>query len=304
MKTVNLISRDNGSGLTRDMQLLTGLMKSSGYQVRWIDHRQNRMPACHVGIFLEEFNCALLEMMGASVFIPNMDCFPEGVLDYVDSVDQVWAKGTGAAGELRSLGFSPVTTGFMSGDMIDTTVEREDLCLHVSGKSSAKGTQAVLEAWRRHPDLPTLYMTAIQSLGDVPANVRYLGIVPLPQVENLMNRCRIHVLPSLIEGWGHGLAEGAMCGASVVTTDASPMNEHIRPEFGFLLPVIRTEPIGVTQLNHVDPDDIADAVRRAVALGVADRGKRSSLAREHVLARNATFAATATRLIGDLMARS
>ncbi|MFF6946794.1 glycosyltransferase [Streptomyces lavendulae] len=301
MKTVNLISRDNGSGLTRDMQILTGLLRSSGYQVRWIDHRQNRMPACHVGIFLEEFNCALLETMEASVFIPNMDCFPDGVLDCLDTVDQVWAKGIGAAEELRRLGVAPVVTGFMSGDMFDPAVEREDLCLHVSGKSSAKGTQAVLEAWRRHPDLPTLCMTAIQAFDDIPANVRHLGIVPLPQVQDLMNRCRIHVLPSLIEGWGHGLAEGAMCGASVVTTDASPMNEHIRPEFGFLLPVVRTESIGVTELNHVDPDDIADAVRQAVGLGAADRETSALLARDHVLARNASFAATATRLIDELV---
>ncbi|GAA3245554.1 glycosyltransferase [Streptomyces lavendulae] len=304
MKTVNLISCDNGYGLTRDMRLLTDVLEPLDYRVRWIDHGHNEMPACNVGIFLERFNPVLLGMAETSVFIPNMEWFPDEALDYLDSFVQVWAKGVGAASELKRLGVSPITTGFMSRDMFDATVGREDFCLHLSGQSAAKGTREVLEAWRRHPDLPPLLMTSINTFEDNPANVENVGIVSPLQVQNLMNRCRIHVVPSLVEGWGHVLAEGAMCGAAVVTTDASPMNEHIRPEFGLLLPVVSTETLRRTRMNFVDPDDIADAVRQAVALGSADREARSSLARDHVLARNVSCAETVTRLIQELASRA
>jgi len=64
------------------------------------------------------------------------------------------------------------------------------------------------------------------------------------------------VIPSQAEGYGHVIGEGMSCGAVVVTTDAAPMNELVRPDRGVLVRVARTEPMRRSTKNFVDIDDL------------------------------------------------
>ncbi|MFD9635358.1 glycosyltransferase [Streptomyces violascens] len=288
------------------MRVFTRLLEAQGHQVKWIDFRESRMPTCDIAIFLETFTPELLVDSRKSIYVPNMECFHLEKLVDVPRIDQVWAKGKSAAEALTKLGVAAHITGFASEDTYDPKVERELACLHPVGRSWGKGTKVVLEAWRRHPDLPPLFLTAEPGnpeVRDLGPGVTDLGLISPPEMRELRNRCQIHVCPSPVEGWGHAIVEGALCCAIVITTGASPMNEHIRPDSGFLLPVTGREPFGqgLMQSNHVNPDDIATAVRKAAALDKESRQARGKAAREHSLHRNASFEQIATRLIDDLV---
>ena len=157
----------------------------------------------------------------------------------------------------------------MSRDLFDDSVQRCGDCVHIRGRSSQKGTNAVLAAWHKHGSkLPHLIIVghAIEDLTDVPNVSLIKGPISDNQLSQLMNRCRFHICPSETEGWGHYIVEALSCGGIVVTTDASPMNEQVNNHYGCLLPVRRMQQETFITRNYVDSDELAQAVMRLAEL--------------------------------------
>lgn len=299
---IHLISRDNGAGLTTDMNLLEEVLVEQGHEVLRVDWTSRSMPACDVGIFLELLQPALLKHMRHAVGIFNLEWFMTQWRRYINNMTQVWAKSEESLAVYRelNLGRKATLTGFLSRDLYDPRFVRTDKCLHLKGHSDLKNTPAVLEAWRRHPGLPELTIVSNNVVEDLPDNVRLLRHVPREQLVQLMNESYIHLCPSRSEGWGHYITEGLSAGAMVVTTNASPMNEQVRPQWGMLVEPTARHRRGMVHEYDVDPDSIAEAVFSAVAIGPAERERRSLLARQHIADRNATFKKTIIQLLGEL----
>jgi glycosyltransferase involved in cell wall biosynthesis len=169
--------------------------------------------------------------------------------------------------------------------------------VHLQGKSTMKGTAAVLEAWHRWPDLPPLTLITHTRGPLTPNGVRVVIRPPHDRLVRELNAAEIHVCPSVNEGWGHYITEGLSVGATVVTTDASPMNE--------LVPAERRIVCGGRRRlefpeHHVDPDALADAIRHAADLSRLNRERYSTAARMHVAARTEMFRQTALDLLERL----
>ncbi|MFD8335598.1 glycosyltransferase [Streptomyces solisilvae] len=305
---VNLVSKDNDSGLSVDLTVMTDVLTRLGHDVVRADFRDERMPECDAAVFLETPSEALMPFARRTVFVPNPDRLDDDKAKLIDRFDQVWAKSETMrqlAGELgvRHL----VVTGFATPDRAQPKKRKRQAVLHMAGRSTGKGTAEVVEAWHRHgADLPPLVITAdwdLSFLGlTVPQNATYLGHVDRQEAANLLNTHAIHLLPSRAEGWGHGIVEGLLCGAQVITTNADPMNAHVRPEFGSLLPAADEDMSGPVRCKRVDPDDIAAAVGQAAALPAKDRAQRGKLGRAHALARAKAFHAAVGTAMGDLLA--
>jgi len=308
MARVNLVSKDNDSGLSVDLKVMTDALKRLGHDVVWADYRDAGMRECDVAVFLETTSEALMSFARRTVFVPNPDCLDDDKAKLVDRFDHVWAKSETMrqiAGELpvRRL----VVTGFATPDRAQPKKRRKHAVLHMAGRSTAKGTAAVVEAWRRHgAELPPLAITSdwdLSFLGlSLPPGATYLGHVGRSEAANLLNTYTIHLLPSRAEGWGHAIVEGLLCGAQVITTDADPMNAHVRPEFGWLLPAVDEDMSGRARCKRVEPDDIAAAVKQADATPTKDRAARAKLGRAHALARTEAFHAAVRDAMGELLA--
>ena len=297
--TVHLISNDNGVGLSTDMQLLEDMLTVAGYTVRRFHWKQTVMPRCDIAIFLELYNHALARYADKKIGIFNLEWFPVVWRPYLKTFDQLWAKSHEAHEVYRRYGLDAHLTGFMSRDLYDPAVTKTNTCLHLRGKSSLKGTEAVLSAWQTHKDLPPLTIVSADPLR-VPANVRVLPRIPQEDLVREMNTHRIHVCPSKSEGWGHYITEGMSTRAVVVTTDASPMSDHVQPGRGFLVPVRGGMARHMAREYHVTADDLAQTVRLASSLHPAQRNAVATAARQYVLDATDAFQNKTLALLKEL----
>lgn len=300
-KSVALVSRDNGVGLTCDMRLLDGMLTEAGYGVSWIDWRESSMPRHDIAIFLELWNPRLMPYAGKTVGIFNIEWFQRQWAIGLHACTQLWTKSEEAQQIFtRHLGLRrSVFTGFMSRNMCDPGVTRELAAVHLRGKSTLKGTAAVLEAWATNPDLPPLTVISSDHL-DVPAGVRRVGRLDEDRLSHELNRALIHVCPSETEGWGHYIAEGMSVGGVVVTTNASPMSEHITTDVGMLVPPVTRGRHGLATAWHVDARGIAGAVRAVANMTPEQRAAMGNRACIRFHARNDAFKVQALQLLAEL----
>lgn len=300
MPTVNLISRDNGIGLSTDMDLLEGMLTGAGYDVQRVPWQNNQMRRCDVAIFLELFNPRLVRFARHTVGVFNLEWFDQRWRSHLPRLTQLWAKSSDAHATYGSLQLRSHETGFLSRDLYNPDVERTPSCLHLKGHSGLKNTQAVLDAWAANPDLPPLTIIAQQPIPHPPPGVTVLGHLPFADVVTHLNRHQIHVCPSRAEGWGHYITEGLSTGAAVITTNAAPMNEHVHSDWGWLLPSTGQRRRSLAIEHEVDPDHIATAVREAAEMTADEREIVAKRARESVANRNEQFRLTALNLLENL----
>ena len=299
--TVALISRDNGVGLTVDMELLESILVPAGYSVFRTDWRAPRLPRpVDVAIFLELWNPRLARYAKKTVGIFNLEWFQNAWAKDLRTLDQLWAKSRESFDvytkrlRLRNAHL----TGFSSRDLNDPSVQRQSTALHLRGHSDFKNTHAVIDAWRQDPTLPPLTIISSVPL-EVPHYVRVLGRISNEELRREMNAATFHVCPSRAEGWGHYITEALSVGALVISTDASPMNEHVHPDWGALIRPSRSNRHGLVSVHDVTAQAVAEAVRRAAATTEAARAEMSKRARASFEWRNHSFQVTAL----DLLAR-
>jgi glycosyltransferase involved in cell wall biosynthesis len=298
---IALISRDNGVGLSLDANLLKGMFESAGHEARFFDWQEQSMPRADVAFHLELVSRNLAQHSEKNIAILNLEWFPTEWMKYLPAFDQIWAKSGYALRFCRNRGGKNVQfTGFLGLDLYDPKVTRELKCMHLRGKSGMKGTEQVIGAWQKDDTLPPLTIVSKDPI-PLPAGLeKRVKVVVSPddaERNRLMNEAEIHVCPSIAEGWGHYITEAMSVGAVVVTTDASPMNEHIRPEWGYLVGITSTRNHHQAVLTYTTPTLIAEAVRRAAALSPERRREVGMMARERFLKRNAEFKEVALRLV-------
>ncbi len=298
---VNLISHQNGVGLSQDVALLEELLVGEGHEVRFREYR-DMSPEADVNIYLELFEAMHLRSAPTHIGLFNLEWLSH--LSALTSMTQCWAKSQEALAIYQRLEAPAVYTGFLSRDMRRPVARKERTCLHVRGKASQKQTEVVFEAWRRHGDvLPDLIVTSAgepdgwrQTHPRVNFWFEYMNPEDLAV---LMSQCRFHVCPSATEGWGHYIAEGISTEAVVITTDASPMNEHVRPEWGVLVPS-KGYTSGLVTRYQTDPDVLAAAVIEAASKDDAELEAMGKSARVHWEARQAAFVEKALGLLSHL----
>lgn len=297
---INLITRDNGAGLSTDVELLSEFLSGLGHDVEFADWQRPRMRPCDIGIFLELFNPTLVRFAARTVGVFNLEWFLERWTRHLLRFDQLWAKSGDAQDAFIGIGMQRSNlTGFLSRDLLDESIPREMSCFHLKGHSNYKNTDAVIEAWRRNPDLPPLTIVSNEPV-DAPGWVRTMPRIEHDELVRLMNRSMIHVCPSGAEGWGHYITEGLSVGALVVATDRPPMNEHVANDWGILVRSSASRKRGMVEEHDVDPDDVAMAVRTLSELEGDRIEAMSRAAREHMLSRNEAFRNKVTQLLEDL----
>lgn len=304
---VRLITRDNGVGLRRDLEIVARALRGAQIHsealtfggarvVNNLMQARTRLKAVASGrvdtqIFLERIYRGCLPAAHRNVLIPNPEWMLDKWLPLLPQFERVLCKTRNAERVFSQLGCNTRYIGFTSQDRFDAGIARERAFLHVAGRSTAKGTDAVLQAWLRHPEWPPL--TVVQSR-DVPRveapNIDHrLDYLDDAELRRLQNAHAFHLCPSEAEGFGHYLVEALSTSAVVITTDGEPMNELVTPERGILLQPTGQRPMALGTRYTVDVAGIEDAVARALMLTPDARAAMGAAARSFFLDNDAGF---------------
>jgi hypothetical protein len=283
---VHLIARDNGAGLSRDIQVVRqALLAEPGFQVTVsaIGRRSGLRKRCDklrlqlrtllrhqprydINVMFEHVRSEYFHLARHNVLIPNPEWFHARWERHLPRIDAVLAKTRHAERLFGGLGVRTIFTGFTSPDHWRPDLPRQPHFLHLPGRSANKGTLALLQLWREHPEWPLLTIVWRRKRidpGPLPANVVLRrDRMDDEQFAALQNRVRFHLCPSRTEGYGHSLGEALGTGAVVLTLDAEPMNELVDRDRGVLVPARAVGRQALATLYDFAPGDMAAAVER------------------------------------------
>lgn len=305
-----IVVKDNKYGLTRDAALIAAALERLGIAARivgigergLVDRLLGRRQARRA-IHVERAFPAWFTAAEETWLVPNQERFPRRHLGRLAGVDRVLAKTRHAEAIFSALGADTRYLGFTSPDRHDAAVARDwHEFYHLAGASTLKGTQAVLDLWRAHPEWPTLHLVqkAANAPRSLPGNVDLVaGYLTDAALRTMQNRYGQHLCPSRAEGWGHHIVEALSCGALVVTTDAPPMNEHVTAETGLLVPACASAPRHLGTSYAVDPAALEAAIETLRAMPVATKQAMGAAARRAYEAIDRGFAARLEGLLAD-----
>lgn len=318
MSNINLIARDNGAGLTRDLRLLARLLADAGHDVTitGLGHRSrlgNRLRRLHarlrrllrgwfsgllnarydINIMLEHVRPEMFDQAHANVLIPNPEWFRAEWLPQLPGFDLVLAKTRHTERLFGALGYRTRFIGFTGEDCLLEKVPRQASFFHGPGRSGNKGTLPLLELWARHPEWPRLTVVWRRKhveLPPMPANVTLIqDFLDETELRRLQNASTFHLCPSQTEGYGHSVAESLSVGAVVITTDAEPMNELVTAERGVLVAAHAQGTQELATLYDFDPAAMEAAIVRCLSMPEQERQRLGQAARAWFLANRRDF---------------
>lgn len=315
---IQLLGRDNGAGLSRDMSLLAAALGEAGATVRtvplphrgrlaeWLTRLRHagRAPAFDLNLMLERVRPEFASAARCNVLLPNPEYFRAEDRAALDRIDVVWAKTRHAERLFAGLGVPTRYIGFTSPDRLDPQVPRRHAFFHGPGRSANKGTAALLRLWAMHPEWPMLTVAWRRKrveLGALPANVvlirEHLDDAAYRQLQNAH---RFHLCPSQTEGYGHYLVEAMSCGAVVVTLNAEPMHELVTDERGVLVPALAAGAQDLATLYGFRDEDMARAIECCAAMPEAGAATLGAAARAWYEAERAAFPTRLREAIGSV----
>lgn len=201
------------------------------------------------------------------VLMPNAEWFdPKD--ERMSLIDRFIAPTRACLMMLEQTGFGRRTTYVPC--PIDTTRfafrqrERAELFVHFrgwGGHLERKGTNIVLEAARRCPDVPFLIRGQRPLEGEWPPNARSVGPTLHPEEQYAIGQVAIQ--PSRWEGIGLQILEAMACGLPTIVPNAPPMNEY--PADEQLLVAAGARPVMLGQpwtAWEMDVSLLTEAIRR------------------------------------------
>lgn len=307
MIRVHLIARDNGAGLSRDLEILKRVIAAAGFELtvsaigaggvrRFVTRTRVRLAlasrARREGVAFGKFDVNLMDehlrpeyapFARRNVLMPHPEWFDVAWTPELRMIDRVFAKTRHAVPLFEALGCRTDFVGFTSFDRLLRDVPREPTFFHLGGRSGNKGSQAILDLWSRKPSWPHLTLIQRKPLrlpATMPANVRLVrDYLDDAELQTLQNRNLFHLCPSETEGFGHHLVEGLSVGAILLATDAPPMNEMVTRERGVLAGYSRTGTQQLATTYYIDAAELEAAVERMLAFGASERRVLSENAR-------------------------
>jgi glycosyltransferase involved in cell wall biosynthesis len=256
-------------------------------------------------IFMEEAFRKWMRTARCNVLIPNLEWVYPETQTTIAEVDMRWCKSRDAERRLNERGLHAHYLGFASKDRYDPAVPKNmSRFLHLAGRSHLKGTAAVVDAWRTHPEWPELIVVVapgiIQPVA-APNVVFRPNTLDDAAVERLMNECGVHLCPSEAEGFGHHIGEGLSCASVVVTTNAPPMNEHFDKDEGLVVEPVSHVPLGWSDRYRVDVAGIEAAVETVLAQSRDERVAMGRRARARYVANRLAFERRARAFAATLL---
>lgn len=314
-KRVNLVYWDSGAGTARDVFLLEDIFKRSGIRVRHVPTFNRGCRSERIFKFASQFRTLLWPSLAQFHFeqihreqlrhgrynfiLPNPEFTDASVFKKLNKPPVILCKSRHAHRLFDSLVGTGLFVGFTSKDRVIESVAKDyRKFLHVAGLSDFKGTERLASLWAQHPEWPIL--TIVRSnldrtgarrkpLAKAPNLIEMQNWISEPDLKQLQNECGIHVCPSEAEGFGHYIMEGMSAGSVVITTDAAPMNELVKPSCGFLVSGRPGPELFMSRATYFDEREMEETVNKICTLPIGSLEEMGRLARSRYVRLDADF---------------
>jgi len=326
MKRINIITKDNKGGLTRDASILKEVLANAGfrvsvfevakptfshkahrittYLVRLVSHALRRRPPYDVNLFLENVIPSWFSYARVNCLIPNQEWFKDTARPYLGRFDTVLCKTKNAQEIFSRLGCHTEFVSFTSLDRLDEKhIKNYDLFFHLAGgEAKQKGTKTVVDVWLRHPEWPRLTVRHRKEtfLGPAPNIVYLTEVIDDRRLCEYQNFCGVHLCPSEAEGFGHCIVEAMSTRGVTVTTNAPPMNELVTTSRGLLVEFNRSEPQRLGMNYHVDPQSLERQIESIIDMDAVTKRELGERARRWYLENDRFFRKRLVEVIGDM----
>ena len=251
-------------------------------------------------IHLEQIYPEQFRFSKKNLLIPNPEFTDPDVFSKCSNLTGIICKTKSAQALLEPWHKKCLYTGFSSDDRFDNTIKKDfDKCLLLEGRSDFRGSKRLVELWNQHPEWPEL--TVIRNPIDNNGNLRRKhsvtgknikiidNYVHEDKLQTIQNQYGTHLLLSEIEGFGHTINEALACGSVVFTTDAAPMNELIRPDYGFLIPYSRTGNLLMEKSYYFNKNSFVTTFNNYLQMSEADKIALGAAARMVFLKKQKLF---------------
>lgn len=288
---IQILSHENGLGLTRDVMVLTQVIADVLPDATISFAEWNSAPrygAQHfdLNIFVELVEPRHFPSARKNVLIPNPEWYEGRWTTAIRRFNEVWCKTHDAEAIFRKFGARTRHISFDSPDVYMDWIPKDSGFLHVAGGSSAKGTDAVITAFK-FTGLPlTLTSNDKRWKTHGAKNIDHIvGRLADEDLRTLMNRHRVHVCPSSYEGFGHYINEAMACKAVVITTNGTPMNEIVDVSASYGVSYDRTTTQNLASHKHVNVYELVTCIGDCARLTpeqcavLGDRSRAAYIAR-------------------------
>tara|TARA_B110000438_G_scaffold210929_1_gene202992 strand:+ start:1396 stop:2328 length:933 start_codon:yes stop_codon:yes gene_type:complete len=299
-------------GLDQDVDILRDVLSCAGHDVtvshcreinpfdRWLISK----PRFDANIFLERIFPRWFGSARINMLIPNQERYPKRHIARLKKIEHVLCKSRHAESIFNAFQKSNYI-GFTSTDrsLPDIAANYEKF-FHLAGRSTLKGTDALLSVWKRHPEWPTLTLLQCRENApkNIPKNVNHIAdYVSNEQLQQLLNEHGVHLCPSLSEGWGHYIVEAMSCSALTLTTDAPPMNELVIHGRGYTVPYDSSEARHLGTNFHVSEDQLEASIEEIIGLPTEAKQTIGKASRAWFESNNSTFRTHLPEVIDQLM---
>lgn len=259
---VNLFARNNGIGLRQDLRVLSLALKNLGCSCRLYPSKVtvDDVKEADINIFIEKINPDFIKNAAKNWFIANPDWYTqeEGLLNEIDLILCRTREGERI---FKTKGLPTYYLGFTSLEHYNPEVKKiAKQLFHLAGGSLQKGTQALMEIWKRRPDFPKLHLVNLRTKVPVLSNlIAHRTYLHERDLIFLQNQSGVHLCPSETEGFGYYIVEGMSAKSVIVTTNAPPMNEFITDP-RCLVSYSRASPMKLATAYFVDIDDLEEKI--------------------------------------------
>lgn len=276
---INLLSHDNGVGLTQDVKIVKKIL--SKHEVNFIDLRTSQQSRADVNIFFEILDGRHYDNAKYNLYFPNPEWFwwPK----QLNGIDIVLAKTHDAVSIFKQIGHPNVVFISFTSDDRSFNIGKERVYLHTAGQSETKGTQTVFNAWK--PNYPQLIFTKLKNYAMYEAHGKNVMTcfdrLPFEVLRNIQNKCAFHICTSEYEGFGHYIWEAKSCGGIVITTDGAPMDEMVIDGVdGFVVPAPRTRKMNFARCKLISVEGLQEVIERTMNLSESELAGMSKASRK------------------------
>lgn len=288
---VRVLTPNSRYGSHLDIVVVVALLQRLGYSVG-IAHLDEATEPADCNLFLGSFARPSqynrhVRHARCNILIPNAEMLDKQWLPRLNRLDALFVKTREAERLFKRCASLPVHfTSFTTPDRYVPTTTRLNELTHLAGWSPFKNTPLIVEAYEkageRLPPMhlhfhPRLVADKFVDLYSVP-NLRKVPLMLEPSATTeLINRYRLHLIPSTYEGFGHYYNEVKSAQGIVITTDAAPMNELIDPSFGFLIPARAGKVHGMARLSHCSSAAVIKVIEKKIVPLIKDPAQMEAM---------------------------